>query len=80
LEARKRIDLAAVSLACHQSPQTHRAISASDEIRIKRADDSNRGATPNVAHQKERDSSFRVSDDPMLAVIRLGGENRRQGA
>jgi hypothetical protein len=80
LKARKRIDRLAIWLACQQSPQAHRGISASDKTPIKRAYDSNRRVALDVTHQQERDLTFRVGDDPMLAVVRLAGENRRQRA
>ena len=80
LQARKRIGGPAVLLARQQSPEPQRGISASGKIRVKRDHWRNRRVAINAAHEQEGESTLRVGDDPMLAVIRLAPENRRQRA
>ena len=80
LQARKRIDGPAVRLARQQSPEPQRGISASSKIRVKRDHWRNRRVAINAAHEQETESTPRVGDDPMLAVIRLAPEDRRQRA
>jgi hypothetical protein len=68
LQARERIGRA-VRLASQQSPETQRGISASGKIRVKRDDCGERRVNLDCAHRQERESTLRVGDDPMFALI-----------